>query len=71
MTSRQLRAARREKLMRRYASKAEPMFGVDGRAVPRSEFIEANKDDPDVVAWADSAKVGDAYPAFLPCVRLA
>jgi hypothetical protein len=32
MNSRQLRAARRDKLMRRYASKAEPMFGVESAA---------------------------------------
>jgi hypothetical protein len=70
MNSRQLRAARRDKLMRRYASKAEPMFGVDGRTVPQSEFVEANKHDHDVIEWAATAKVGDSYPAFVPCERV-
>jgi hypothetical protein len=70
MTSRQLRAARLGKLARRYAAMAEPMFGVEGKSVPQSEFVEANKDDPDVVEWAQTAKVGDSYPAFVPCERV-
>jgi hypothetical protein len=70
MNSRQLRAQRREKLMRRYAAMAEPMFGVDGRTVPQSELIDANKDDPDVIEWAQTAQVGETYPAFVPCERV-
>jgi hypothetical protein len=43
---------------------------VDGRPCPMSEFIEHNADDPDVVAWARAAKVGDFYPAVVPCERV-
>ncbi len=73
MNTRQLRAARKEKLARKFAAMAatpEPFFAVDGLPCPLSEFVEHNADDPDVVKWANSAKVGDAYPAFVPCVRV-
>lgn len=72
MNSRNIRAARKTKLARRFASMAvEPVFEIDGRRVPQSEVVAANSDDEDVVAWANTAKVGDAYPAFVPCRRVA
>ena len=71
MKTRELRAARKAKLARRFAASApEPAFAVDGEPCPLSEFAKDNADDPDVVAWANTAKVGDAYPAFVPCVRV-
>lgn len=69
MTTRQIRAARRDKLMRRIAAKAEPVFEVDGTPIALSEFVETNADDPDVVAWAKSAKVGAWYPSVIDCRR--
>ncbi len=71
MKTRNIRAARKAKLARRFAAMAaEPVFEIDGRRVPQSEVVAANSDDEDVVAWANTAKVGDAYPAFMPCVRV-
>jgi hypothetical protein len=73
------RAAAKAKLHLRYAAMAEPLFGVeksepffavDGLPCPLSEFVEHNADDPDVVAWAKTAKVGESYPAFVPCERV-
>lgn len=71
MNSRNIRAARKAKLARKFAAMAaEPVFEVDGMPCPRSEFVAANSDDEDVVAWANAAEVGDAYPAVVPCVRV-
>jgi hypothetical protein len=48
---------------------AEPVFEVDGMPCPQSEFVEANADNPGVVAWAKTAKVGEWFPTVVDCRR--
>ena len=72
MTTRQIRAARRDKLARREAATNEPVFEVDGEPTPLAEFIEVNAEIPDAVEWARTAKVGAWYPlSVVDCRRSA
>lgn len=71
MTTRQIRAARRDKLARREAATNEPVFEVDGEPVALAEFVEVNADIPDVCEWARTAKVGAWYPSVIDCRRSA
>lgn len=48
----------------------EPVFMVDGERYTLTEMLSANCDDEAFCEWARAAKVGDAFPAFVSCVRV-
>ncbi len=46
-------------------------FRVDGHLTSYAELIDANHDDEDLCRWAPAAQVGEVYPAFVSCERVA
>lgn len=47
-------------------------FSVDsGAPISAAELVDANPDDAELADWTRSARIGDRFPAFVDCVRVA
>lgn len=49
----------------------QPRFNVDGHEYTLPEMLAANVDDEELCDWLTSAEVGEVFPAFVPCERVA
>lgn len=45
----------------------QKFFIVDGQRVTLADFLDANCSDFDACEWAESAKPGESFPAFVQC----
>jgi hypothetical protein len=50
---------------------SERVFEVDGFEYSMDSMIDANKDDEGLCEWLHEAQVGDVFPAFVECKRVA
>lgn len=46
-------------------------FDVNGTPYTQAEMAAENADDEALCEWLDTAKVGETFPAFIPCERVA
>lgn len=51
--------------------KMDAIFEVDGERYTYADMIAANADDDGLCSWLRTAQVGDVFPAFVPCTRVA
>lgn len=47
------------------------MFSFDGKPFTLADMLAANSDDAELCEWLRVAQVGDTFPAFVWCTRIA